>query len=259
MRAMFRIGVFLLALSSVAIGQGVRLSDAEALRIGKRIWQNECAGTVEGLTSWNAGEDFASLGIGHFIWYPPRKRGPFEESFPKLVVFMVRNGVDAPAWVRSAKGCPWTTRAEFQRDFKSGRMVELRSFLKDTVALQARFCAMRLEEALPKMLAAAPVADRERTQRNFYRIAAAPMGMYALIDYVNFKGEGVSETERYKGQGWGLLQVLDTMGGGPALAEFSKAADRVLTRRVANSPPERNEAKWLPGWRNRVRTYVSQP
>ena len=32
-----------------------------------------------------------------------------------------------------------------------------------------------------------------------------------LIDYVNFKGEGVLETERYRGRGWGLLQVLEGM------------------------------------------------
>ncbi|MEA3211856.1 MAG: hypothetical protein QOE70_4913 [Chthoniobacter sp.] len=36
--------------------------------IGRRVWQNECGGTREGLTSWNADESFASLGIGHFIW-----------------------------------------------------------------------------------------------------------------------------------------------------------------------------------------------
>jgi hypothetical protein len=30
----------------------------------------------------------------------------------------------------------------------------------------------------------------------------------------------------------------------------------VLTRRVANSPVERNEKRWLSGWRNRVLTYA---
>jgi hypothetical protein len=36
----------------------------------------------------------------------------------------------------------------------------------------------------------------------------------------------------------------------------AKAADTALTRRVKNSPPARNEAKWLPGWRNRLSTYT---
>ena len=43
--------------------------------------------------------------------------------------------------------------------------------------------------------------------------------------------------------------------GQPALEGFAQSADQVLTRRVANSPPERNEAQWLSGWRKRVGTY----
>jgi len=71
----------------------IALSHAEALRIGKKIWQNECNGTVAGLTAWNEGEDFPSLGIGHFIWYPKGVRGPFDESFPKFVELTFVSGV----------------------------------------------------------------------------------------------------------------------------------------------------------------------
>jgi len=239
---------------SLASAQTVPLSDAQALAIGKRIWKNECAGTVGGLTSWNRGEDFASLGIGHFIWYPAGRRGPFEESFPALVSALAADGVKVPTWLRGA--CPWKTRAEFMADFDGPRLSQLRSLLAGTIAQQARFCADRLEHALPKMLSAAPPSERARIRANFQRVAAAPLGMYALIDYVNFKGEGTNPTERYAGEGWGLLQVLAAMGDGPALSAFAKAADRVLTRRVANSPKARHEAQWLPGWRNRVATYA---
>ena len=234
----------------------VTLSDAQARAIGMRIWKNECAGTIEGLTSWNSGEKFASLGIGHFIWYPTGTTGPFEESFPKLVTYLRSRGVDIPPWLAKAEGCPWPDRKSFLADKNSPRMKELRSLLAETIGEQARFAALRLENALPKMLAAAPPSERERIRANFFRVAREPMGMYALMDYVNFKGEGISSTERYNGMGWGLLQVLEGMGGGPALAEFSKSADRVLTRRVKNSPPERNEARWLPGWKNRCATYA---
>ena len=72
-----------------AASTGPRLSPAQLQRVGQRIWQNECAGSVAGLTSWNAGEDFASLGIGHFIWYPAGRRGPFEESFPQLAAMSI--------------------------------------------------------------------------------------------------------------------------------------------------------------------------
>ncbi|MGA0093151.1 MAG: hypothetical protein ACO3J2_02525 [Chthoniobacterales bacterium] len=235
----------------------IRVSDAEADSIGEKIWRNECAGTKDGLTSWNKGEDFPSLGIGHFIWYPAGQRGPFKESFPALVEFLRGQGVRLPAWLVSAKACPWPDRASFMADFRSPRMEELRSLLASTVGPQARFAALRLEAALPKMLAAAPANEREKIRRNFYRVANAPGGLYPLMDYVNFKGEGTSPTERYQGEGWGLAQVLAGMSDtGSPTAAFAKSADRVLTRRVELSPRARGESRWLPGWRNRVATYT---
>lgn len=252
---MFRVLLLLGFSVGVAVAQTVQLSDAQAQAIGRRIWKNECAGTVTGLTSWNRGEDFASLGIGHFIWYPAGKRGPFEESFPALVDALGRGGTKIPGWMRGP--CPWKSRAEFMADFEGPRLRDLRALLSATVSQQARFCAQRLERALPAMLAATPAAERARVRANFYRVAAEPLGMYALIDYVNFKGEGTSPDERYAGEGWGLRQALATMSpSGAALPAFSRAADEVLTRRVKNSPKARNEAKWLPGWRNRVATYA---
>src|ERR1700731_3949006 len=243
------------ALSAIA------LSHAEALRIGKKIWQNECNGTVAGLTAWNEGEDFPSLGIGHFIWYPQGKRGPFEESFPKLVSFMSSRGAKLPELLMGAGGpsCPWNSRTEFFQAGQTAEMKQLRQFLADTVDLQAEFMVNRLEAALPKMLDEAAVADRENVRRQFERVAGGPQGGYALVDYVNFKGEGVLHTERYRGQGWGLLQVLEQMHGsenGPSASrEFSSSAAAMLRRRVQNSPPERHEARWLPGWHNRVHSY----
>jgi hypothetical protein len=237
----------------------IALSQAEALRIGKKIWQNECQGTISGLTSWNAGEDFASLGIGHFIWYPEGKRGPFEESFPKLVAFMSARGAKLPNSLAGGGDlrCPWNSRAEFLRAQQTGEMKQLRKFLADTVALQAQFLVDRLQHALPKMLEETAPSNRTRVQQQFERVASSAQGSYALVDYVNFKGEGVLHSERYQDQGWGLLQVLEEMR--PAKAdpptEFARAAKGVLTRRVHNSPPERNESRWLPGWINRVNSY----
>src|SRR5438445_12922805 len=112
------------------------LSQSEALKIGKRVWQNECNGTISGLTSWNRGEDFASLGIGHFIWYPKGRRGPFEESFPKVVSFISSRGAKLPAVLLDAgagNACPWNSRAEFVRAQHSVEMNQLRRFLADTI------------------------------------------------------------------------------------------------------------------------------
>jgi hypothetical protein len=242
------------------MAETVNLSPAEALRIGKKIWQNECAGTIAGLTSWNTGENFASLGIGHFIWYPKGVRGPFKESFPQLVSFASARGAKLPQVARAnPDGCPWKARAEFLAASESPEMKELRQFLADTVDLQAQFLVQRLQHALPEMLSGAAAADRENVQRQFGRVASTAQGCYALVDYVNFKGEGVLESERYRGQGWGLLQVLQGMSGtgnGAAAAkEFAASARKVLTQRVENSPPERQESRWLAGWLKRVNTY----
>ena len=98
--------VFLALGVSAGLATEIKVSDAEADRIGKKIWRNECAGTRDGLTSWNKGEDFPSLGIGHFIWYPQGKRGPFKESFPALKDYLESQGVELPGWLASAKACP---------------------------------------------------------------------------------------------------------------------------------------------------------
>jgi hypothetical protein len=237
----------------------VRISDADALRIGKKIWQNESNGTVAGLTAWNAGENFASLGIGHFIWYPQGVHGPFDESFPKLLAFAGERHVAIPAWLNQFSACPWNSRGEFSGAQNSERMRELRQFLSRTIDLQAQFMVARLQQSLAKMLDEAAPVDRANVERQFARVASTPHGCYALVDYVNFKGEGVLHTERYRGEGWGLLQVLEQMHGsenGPsAPREFSSSAAAMLRRRVQNSPPERHEARWLPGWLNRVHSY----
>jgi hypothetical protein len=89
---------------------------------------------------------------------------------------------------------------------------------------------------------------------SFTALSTTPEGMFCLIDYVNFKGEGTNPKERYRGQGWGLMQVLEDMRGGTPTA-FAEASKRVLSRRVANSPPERGEQRWLAGWHNRCEAY----
>ena len=255
-----RLLVVVLCLTGLTNLSAITLSRADILKIGKRVWQNECGGTISGLTSWNQGEDFASLGIGHFIWYPKGRRGPFEESFPKLVSFISKRGAKLPTLLLTGgeQPCPWNSRAEFLQAQHTPEMNQLRQFLVDTIDLQAEFLIARLEGALPKMLNEAAPADRANVQRQFERLERTPQGCFALVDYVNFKGEGVLHTERYQGQGWGLLQVLEAMHGtsdAGAVDEFARAAKATLTRRVHNSPAERHESRWLSGWIRRVTSY----
>lgn len=236
------------------------LTAEQKSRIGKRIWANECGGRIAGLTSWNAGEEFPSLGIGHFIWYPANFNGPFQESFPGLIAFAQKRGAKPPA-VALNRHCPWNSKAEFEADLNGPELKELRTWLANSINLQTDFIITRSREALSKMEEAAPAGQFERIQRNYGKVASTPNGVYALIDYVNFKGEGTNPKERYNGKGWGLMWVLlemkDVSNGQPAAREFADAAKRVLDRRIANSPPDRGEDRWRQGWHNRCDGYAA--
>lgn len=231
---------------------------AELKKIAEKIWKNECGETLEGLTFWNSGENFASLGIGHFIWYPEKAPSSFKETFPELLQFLKKSGVILPPWLEESKGCPWRAKQEFVENLNDPKMIQLRSILFETIDLQALFIARRLEEALPKMVEGLCDEEKDHVIANFYQLAEDPRGLYALMDYLNFKGEGISPLERYQGKGWGLLQVLQLMprDSERPLEAFTFAAVKMLTERVENSPSERNEVKWLNGWLLRVSSYL---
>ncbi len=235
------------------------LSAAQTTAIGKKIWQNECAGTVPGLTTWNAGEEFPSLGIGHFIWYPAGVTGRFKESWPQFTAFAKQRGFTLPP-VALAAASPWRTKEAFQKDFNSPRTTALRTWLAANVGVQTDFIIARSQAALPAMLATAPAGERATIEANYRKVGTTTNGTYALIDYVNFKGDGTVASERYRGLGWGLLQVLagmrDVSAGPAAAAEFAASAKRMLSRRIANSPPERGEKRWLAGWHKRCDSYA---
>ena len=229
-------------------------SQVNTRELGKRIWQNECAGSVQGLVSWNAGEAFPSLGIGHFIWYPTGVNEAFDESFPTFVRYARARGVQVPTYFDGS--APWPDKAAFLAD-RSGTADAMRRWLAANVEIQAQFIMLRSRMALKRMMQQS--RQPQATQRRYAALACTTQGMYCLVDYVNFKGEGIKPTERYNGQGWGLLQVLEEMQGYPtgraATAEFSRAAAAVLTRRVQNAPAARGEQRWLAGWLNRCKTY----
>jgi hypothetical protein len=239
-----------------------KLSQEELQQIGNLIYINECGGKTENLIVWNEGEEFPSLGIGHFIWYPSGKEGPFQETFPALLEYYQSRRIKLPEWIDKLpnQDPPWSNRQEFIDDATSERVRKLRQFLIDTIPVQTSFLVNRFQNSLDNLLESSPVEKHSRIKTQFFRVANSPMGMYALIDYVNFKGEGTNPSERYKEEGWGLLQVLEEMNGTEtgisALTEFVEAAEKVLARRVENSPPERNEKRWLPGWKNRINTYI---
>lgn len=230
----------------------------------RKIFINETGGKQDKLISWNENENFVSLGIGHFIWYPRQEKSRFTETFPSLLTYIKSHGKPLPKWLenRPMQGAPWPDKTAFLSAQNDPQVHELRRFLLDTMPLQANFMVERLNRALPTMLSHAPAEQRDKIRKNYQAMIQSPRGIYPLLDYINFKGEGVNPAERYRGQGWGLAQVLWQMDasqpGAVALNNFAQAADDVLVQRVANSPENNREARWLHGWLKRVGTYRPQ-
>ena len=234
---------------------------SELYGIGDKIFKNETGGRIDQLTHWNHREDFASMGIGHFTWYPAGRKQRFGNTFPGLLDYLQKNGVQLPAWVQRARfeGAPWRTRDQLMRAKKTPEVRQFAQLLYNTRHLQAKYIMDRAMRAMPKLVKRTPPHLRRHVANNLNAVANSRGGRYVLVDYTNFKGEGLNRNGGYKGQNWGLLQVLEEMRpsrpGSQALNEFADASMRVLERRVRNSNPSRNERKWLPGWRNRTNTY----
>lgn len=231
------------------------LTPREAEDLGRLVWRNEGGNTIESLTFWSPREDFPSMGIGHFIWYPAGVKPGFIEDFPKVVRFLEANKVSMPSWISGGKPCPWKTRRAFEAARQGKALSGLRAILARTVALQALYIAQRARAALDLYQKTLPAQEWAEAEARIRAVASEPHGVYALVDYVNFKGEGLEGGERYKGKGWGLLQVLQAMPPGQASAQaFSEACQTVLRERAANAP--RDESPFLPGWLKRCRTYA---
>ena len=157
----------------------LKIDKVTAAELGRLIWRNEGAGQSKYLTWWNDGEEFASLGIGHFIWYPVGRSGPFRESFPGLIEYLARGGTVIPRWLELAVagGCPWPDRQTFMQDWNGPRLAGLRALLARTVAEQSRFMAQRLAPAFERILAATETpAERRAVMTNFRALASSAGG-----------------------------------------------------------------------------------
>ncbi len=237
--------IYILKILLLSISLSLVAKEIDISLISQKIYQNECASNSKYLVHWNRGENFPSLGIGHFIWYPKGVSERFDESFPKLVKYMQKEGVKLPLWLK--QDAPWQNKSEMIHDKQ--RVDYLKKLLINTMDIQASFMQQRLNNWISKI-------DSKIARDNFIKLSHEKMGYYILIDYLNFKGSGLKKSERYKKQGWGLLQVLECMQPTPyPKMEFAKCAKKLLKLRVQNSPKSRNEKRWLKGWFNRINTY----
>lgn len=263
-RFLFPLALTVLLYSEQA--QDVQISYDQADLIANKVWKNETGGDLKYLIFWNRSEPFLSLGLAHFLWYAEENRGRYQEMFPRLVEYFSQHNVRLPEWLNAKTTCPWETRDVFMKakENNTPKYQELYNLLVHTMPIQVDFIVERMQKSLPVMLASLESeAARQQVTRAFEHVLylsdgrLSTWGIYAIVDYVNFKGEGTSSEERYQGEGWGLLQVLQEMdikADNPQKA-FADAAKKVLTERIKRSPPERNETQWQKGWFTRIDSY----
>lgn len=230
--------------------------------IGDLIFFNETSRNEKFLVWWNDGENFASLGIGHAIWFREGQDPGYEEGLPLLVAFYRQKNIKLPRILEENKHCPWQSKAEQDAARSSEDFINLTQFFIDTKDIQTEFMLQRCLASLEKIKAISE--SPLHIEKQFQRMANSEGGFYPLIDYVNFKGEGIKDTETKRGLGWGLKQVLEGMKGeetGPsALTDFSVNASFMLSRLIVNSCSEGSEKcstlnRWHKGWLRRCLSY----
>lgn len=253
------------------------LSKDELLSLGYRMWNNYAGGTVDGLTKWDgsdADHEFMYLGIAQNIWLPEGSNSIFQADWSTVAEELKKRGCKIKPWM--LKDCPWKTQEEFDADFNGKKMTWLRTHLSKEKFVRAQaFCiAERLQRAMDPnssdFLLMGLTADQSAlVQKNFNLAVNSkdPLGVYTLIDYVNFKGEGrLSGTEEFNGQGWGLLQVLLNMKA-PAdgasdmdiMVAFVQSAKFTLCQRVINhktQDPTNNDVQYLDMWVAHLNDYL---
>ena len=260
--------LFINLVAQIPSCHSIDLTPEEKIALGQEIWKNETGQKEEFLIFWNPKEEFISLGIGHFIWYPANAKKLFTQTFPSLLSLFQENGIQFPLWLNEAHqtGAPWQSKDDFysNKEQEDIRIEDLKNLLLNTIDIQTDFIIKRLYNNWPKILQHAHPDKAIFVKKNFNQLTQTLQGIFALIDYLNFKGEGINSTERYNNKGWGLLQVLeempdpDTIQPEQTVSEFANAAIRVLLRRIFNAPiNKQHESKWRKGWINRIKKYPS--
>lgn len=220
----------------------------EFSEIGRKLFANECGSKKEYLVWWSPKENFANFGIGHFIWLPAGSRLPFSEQFPELVGFYLEKNEPIPQVIDMYKltGLPWRNKKDLDSDPRKPGIID---WLASSVNIQAAFIIFKAMGSLRLIAEENPAVINKLNE-----LCVGPAGRYCVIDYLNFKGTGLDPEERLKGQGWGLLQVLEILER-PDTKNFAKAAAQILTRRVDNYTDNVNDLKFLDGWLKRLETY----
>jgi hypothetical protein len=272
-------------------------------KLSEALYKNEADCKNHNLTHWGKHEEFPSLGLPHAIWYGKSTSKKYQEQFPELVRYLRKNLKLNPqqiAWpallqTEPLPAAPWESQEEFAKlkkislaienvkesleltaiqntqkaQYKAAyALFELRHFLSNPqiLQLQAQFVLEKTFLSLHRILAASHRESPEGAQllyRKIQLLLNSPEGVLAIVDYLNFKGEGLKPSERTPlgKHPWGLKTVLETMATSDlanAPLHFAQAALCSLQRLAyhsgsADSATQLQRYAWLNGgWKTRV-------
>ncbi|MGL4394660.1 MAG: hypothetical protein ACRCS8_05495 [Brevinema sp.] len=257
---------FLLGMSLHANEKSISsFSQKELKEAATKIFFNETGGNKRFLAWWNPTEPFPSMGIGHFIWFPKDHQSIYVETFPSLKQLYREKNIAMPPLMDTNEDSPWNSYEEFTNAkylLQAKEIKQFEQFLYDTREVQLEHIFDRLKASLPKMLEI--TTNKEHVSLQFHRMLNTEGGLYPLIDYVNFKGEGTKDSEKFNGEAWGLLQVLEGMTGTEtgqsALDQFAENAEKMLMRRIENAwiEKQKDESMWVDNWTKRCRSYADR-
>ncbi len=146
------------------------LTPYELNKIADQIYKNETGGNPKYLMYWSPSENFASLGYGHFIWYPAGEPQKFDQTFPDMIQYYIDNKVNIPQWLKEQKdkGIPWANRKEFERARKTDkRFKELENIILNTKMLQTKFFFDRVVDAIPEIVKYVPRDKQQYIKDNY--------------------------------------------------------------------------------------------
>lgn len=231
-------------------------------RIAGKIRFNETSGDDTKLVFWNPKETFPSMGIGHFVWIPPGSSLPhLSDTFTEFLHYCQERQIELPEWLREKQTCPWKNRNEFEDTKNKSNVLNLRSFLVECVTIQGDFILLNFFKSLPLICEKFLEPQRIEVIEILNTLLPRPDGCFALIDYNNFKGPGLTPCEGYGCEGWGLKQVLERMCAKiwreHPLETFIESAKETLAYRVETAPDNKKdiEKTFLTGWNNRLDRY----
>ncbi len=91
---------------------------------------------------------------------------------------------------------------------------------------------------------------------------SSAVGTYILVDYLNFKGDGLNPLEKSNGKPWGLLSVLQDMPENLTQENVTKAftiaATKKLLMLIEHSSPDYKRLHFFGGWITRLNTYTKK-